>query len=58
MFGVKNKRQEKSDRYEVIRRMEDLNKLEHRYNFGKEDNTIAVSNQKFNYRYHDMKRQL
>jgi hypothetical protein len=55
MFG-KQQKQEDDDKYFVYKRMEDLNNLEHRFNLGRDDK--AISSQKFNYKYHDMKRQL
>lgn len=53
-FG-KNKKLEE-DKYFVYKRMEDLNNLEHKFNVGRDEK--KMSSQKFNYRFHNMKRQL
>ena len=53
-FG-KNKKLEE-DKYLVYKRIEELNNLEHKFNVAKDEK--KMSSQKFNYRFHDMKRQL
>ena len=57
MFG-KHQKLDDGDRNFVYKRMEDLNNLEHRFNLGRDDKDKGDNCQKFNYKYHDMKRQL
>lgn len=54
-FGKNRKLEE--DKYLVYKRMEDINNLEHKFNNMVKDD-IKMSSQSFNYRFHDMKRQL
>lgn len=54
IFGKSNRIEH--DKYNVYKRMEDLNNLEHKFNVGRDEK--KMSSQRFNYRYHDMKRQL
>ncbi len=55
IFGKNRKLEE--DKYLVYKNMEDINNLEHKFNnMGKND--IKMSSQTFNYKFHDMKRQL
>jgi len=53
MFG---KAKNDVDKFLVYKRMEDLNNLEHKFHQDREER--LVSNTKFNFRYHNMKRHL
>lgn len=53
MFGKEKK---DVDKYFVYKRMEDLNNLEHKYHQDREDK--LVSDNKFSFKFHNMKRQL
>ena len=53
-FFAKEKRD--LDKFVLYKGMENLNNLEHKFHQDREDK--AVSNVKFNYKYHNIKRQL
>jgi hypothetical protein len=57
IFG-KQQKLDDGDKFFLYKRMEELSNLEHRFNLGRDDKNKGENSQKFNYKYHDMKRQL